>query len=86
MSPHTQAGPELADEDRERLTVLDSLTGIPRCGNVSGASGTDAGGMPGGDLLLYAIPVCGPYQALQNYKYKLKLTPGRFNRFVLLLP
>lgn len=40
------AGPELDDAAKERLTVLDSLTGIPRAE----------------DLLLSAIPVCGPYQ------------------------
>lgn len=42
------------------LQVLDSLTGVPT---------TE-------DLLLFAVPVCGPYNALQNYKYKVKLTPG----------
>jgi len=25
---------------------------------------------------LYAIPVCGPYQSLQQFKYRVKLTPG----------
>eukprot|EP01038_Epipyxis_sp_PR26KG_P009740 gene9740-13106_t len=28
------------------------------------------------DILLYAVPVCGPYQSLQNFKYKIKLLPG----------
>ena len=28
------------------------------------------------DLLLFAVPVCGPYSIFQNYKYKVKLTPG----------
>lgn len=28
------------------------------------------------DLLLYAVPVCGPYKALQSMKYVVKLTPG----------
>lgn len=45
---------------RDELGVLDSLTGLP---------GPD-------DVLLFAVPVCGPYSALQNYKYKVKLTPG----------
>jgi hypothetical protein len=49
-----------ADEERERLSALDSLTGIPRAD----------------DVLLYAIPVCGPYSTLQSYKLKVKLTPG----------
>ncbi len=28
------------------------------------------------DILLYAVPVCGPYTAMSNYKFKVKLTPG----------
>jgi len=28
------------------------------------------------DVLLYAVPVCGPYASMQNFKYKVKLTPG----------
>lgn len=28
------------------------------------------------DTLLYAVPMCGPYSAFSNYKYKVKLTPG----------
>jgi hypothetical protein len=50
----------LDPEDRDRLTQLDSLTGAPRPD----------------DVLLFAVPVCAPYSALQGYKYKLKLTPG----------
>ncbi|EFJ40300.1 hypothetical protein VOLCADRAFT_48102, partial [Volvox carteri f. nagariensis] len=50
----------LADEDAARLSVLDSLTGIPRPE----------------DVLLFAVPVCGPYNAIQSYKYKVKVTPG----------
>ncbi len=50
----------LDPEDRDRLTQLDSLTGAPQPD----------------DVLLFAVPVCAPYSALQGYKYKLKLTPG----------
>ncbi|MDP2434815.1 MAG: nuclear export mediator factor family protein [archaeon] len=32
------------------------------------------------DIVLWAIPVCGPYLAMQNYKYKVKLTPGTSKR------
>ena len=32
------------------------------------------------DLLLYAIPVCGPYQSLSQYAYRVKLTPGSMKR------
>ncbi|XP_051578777.1 ribosome quality control complex subunit NEMF-like isoform X1 [Myxocyprinus asiaticus] len=40
--------------------ILDSLTGVPH---------TD-------DVLMFAVPVCAPYMALSNYKFKVKLTPG----------
>jgi len=32
------------------------------------------------DILLYAIPVCGPYDAISGYKYKVKLTPGNLKK------
>lgn len=51
---------ELPDEERDRLTELDALTGVPRAD----------------DILLYAVPMCGPYTALQGCKFKVKLTPG----------
>ena len=28
------------------------------------------------DSLLYAVPVCAPYDVLQKYKFKVKLMPG----------
>ncbi|XP_073465409.1 ribosome quality control complex subunit NEMF-like isoform X2 [Aquarana catesbeiana] len=53
-----------ADQDaagsEEAENLLDSLTGQP-----------DAE-----DILLFSVPVCAPYTALINYKYKVKLTPG----------
>ncbi|CAG8694233.1 12579_t:CDS:10, partial [Cetraspora pellucida] len=48
----------------ENLTVLDTLTGIP---------------LPD-DNLLFAVPVCAPYTALQKFKYKVKLTPGSMKK------
>ncbi|XP_055371755.1 ribosome quality control complex subunit NEMF homolog [Condylostylus longicornis] len=42
------------------VDMLDSLTGIP----------VDE------DELLFAIPVVAPYQSMQHYKFKIKLTPG----------
>ncbi|NWU89006.1 NEMF factor, partial [Upupa epops] len=39
---------------------LDSLTGQPHPE----------------DILLFAVPICAPYTAMSNYKYKVKLTPG----------
>ncbi|XP_065063577.1 ribosome quality control complex subunit NEMF-like [Rhopilema esculentum] len=46
--------------DKENVSVLDTLTACP---------------IPE-DLLLFAIPVCAPYSTMQNYKYKVKVTPG----------
>uniref|UniRef100_H2Y9M4 NFACT protein C-terminal domain-containing protein n=2 Tax=Ciona savignyi TaxID=51511 RepID=H2Y9M4_CIOSA len=40
--------------------IIDSLTGCPA---------TD-------DILLFAVPVCAPYNAMLNFKFKVKLTPG----------
>eukprot|EP00798_Chlamydomonas_sp_ICE-L_P022482 gene22482-29608_t len=51
---------EMTEEDKEKLTVLDSLTAVPRAD----------------DTILFAVPVCGPYNALQGYKFKVKLIPG----------
>ena len=50
----------ITEEEKGKLNELDSLTGIP---------------LPG-DVLLFAVPVCGPYNALQSYKYRVKITPG----------
>ncbi|XP_067310891.1 ribosome quality control complex subunit NEMF-like isoform X2 [Pseudorasbora parva] len=41
-------------------SILDSLTGLPHPD----------------DVLMFAVPVCAPYMALSNYRYKVKLTPG----------
>uniref|UniRef100_A0A7S2HPI5 NFACT protein C-terminal domain-containing protein n=1 Tax=Octactis speculum TaxID=3111310 RepID=A0A7S2HPI5_9STRA len=42
------------------ITELNKLTGLP---------------LPS-DVIMFCVPVCGPYQSLQRYKYKVKLTPG----------
>uniref|UniRef100_A0A8C2Q1U5 Ribosome quality control complex subunit NEMF n=1 Tax=Cyprinus carpio TaxID=7962 RepID=A0A8C2Q1U5_CYPCA len=49
-----------AAEDPDGENILDSLTGLPHLD----------------DVLMFAVPVCAPYMALSNYKYKVKLTPG----------
>ncbi|XP_010546948.1 PREDICTED: nuclear export mediator factor NEMF [Tarenaya hassleriana] len=51
---------EVGEEEKGKLIDVDYLTGNP---------------LPT-DILLYAVPVCGPYNALQSYKYKVKLIPG----------
>eukprot|EP00878_Enallax_costatus_P027775 GHUV01029928.1.p3 GENE.GHUV01029928.1~~GHUV01029928.1.p3 ORF type:complete len:131 (+),score=46.18 GHUV01029928.1:952-1344(+) len=55
---------EEGDAAAAALKELDSLTGCPRPD----------------DVLMYAVPVCGPYAALANYKYKVKLTPGTLKK------
>lgn len=51
---------EIGEEEKGKLNDLDYLTGNP---------------LPN-DILLYAVPVCGPYNALQTYKYRVKIIPG----------
>ncbi|CAN1281776.1 Ribosome quality control complex subunit NEMF [Linum perenne] len=55
---------EIGEEEKEKLNDVDYLTGIP---------------LPT-DILLYAVPVCGPYTALQSYKYRVKIIPGSAKR------
>jgi len=57
---------ELDDEKDKSadIELLDSLTGTP---------------LPD-DILLFCVPVCGPYSAMNNFKYKVKLTPGSAKR------
>ncbi|KAJ8906864.1 hypothetical protein NDN08_003348 [Rhodosorus marinus] len=45
-------------------SALDVLTGNPRRD----------------DIILHAVPVCAPYSALVNYKYRVKLLPGSLKR------
>lgn len=55
---------EIGEEEREKLNDVDYLTGNP---------------LPN-DILLYAVPVCCPYNAVQSYKYHVKLVPGTVKR------
>lgn len=55
---------EIGEDEKEKLNDVDYLTGIP---------------LPS-DILLYALPVCGPYNALQSYKYRVKVIPGSAKR------
>ena len=54
----------LPEEELARLREIDSLTGQP---------------LPV-DILHHALPMCAPISAIQNYKYRLKLTPGSQRR------
>ncbi|XP_002519281.2 ribosome quality control complex subunit NEMF [Ricinus communis] len=51
---------EIGEEDKGKLNDTDYLTGNPLAS----------------DILLYAVPVCGPYSAVQSYKYRVKIVPG----------
>jgi len=55
---------ELNEDDKEKLNELDSIVGIP---------------LPD-DILQFAVVVCGPYTALNSFKFKVKLTPGSMKR------
>jgi len=55
---------ELNEDDKEKLNELDSVVGIP---------------LPD-DILQFAVVVCGPYTALNSFKFKVKLTPGSMKR------
>ncbi|KAG9299425.1 hypothetical protein G9A89_009377 [Geosiphon pyriformis] len=54
----------VATLENDNLTVLDTLTGVP---------------FPN-DILLFAVPVCAPYSALNKYKFKVKITPGSMKK------
>lgn len=52
---------DMVGEFQDEMTLaLGSLTGCPVAE----------------DLLMFAVPVCAPYSAMSNYKFKVKLTPG----------
>ena len=52
---------QLLDEsERAGVSYLDALTGCPRAD----------------DIIQFAIPVCAPLSALNNYKYRVKMLPG----------
>ncbi|XP_045605121.2 ribosome quality control complex subunit NEMF isoform X1 [Procambarus clarkii] len=66
IQPKKQDNQEEEDEEEEAsqiaddLNIINSLTAVPVVE----------------DELLYTIPVCAPYTAMTNFKYKVKLTPG----------
>eukprot|EP00934_Nitzschia_sp_Nitz4_P008699 Nitzschia sp. Nitz4//scaffold31_size150131//110698//114270//NITZ4_002845-RA/size150131-processed-gene-0.142-mRNA-1//-1//CDS//3329547710//8689//frame0 len=55
---------ELEDDAVDDTVELGKLTGKPQ----------------EGDLVLFAVPVCAPYQSLTQYTYRVKLTPGNMKR------
>ena len=63
--PRAETNTENVDDEKvvvnDETDMLDSLTGIPH----------------DEDELLFVVPVCAPYSTLNNYKFKVKLTPGQ---------
>ncbi|KAI0557289.1 NFACT protein [Gracilaria domingensis] len=55
---------ELGRLESECSHILDTLTAIPRAE----------------DTIRYALPICAPYSALTNYRYRVKLMPGTSRR------
>jgi hypothetical protein len=50
--------------ESQDVSEIDKLTGVPHRK----------------DVLLFAIPMLAPYSTIQNYKYKVKITPGTQKR------
>ncbi|ESO87754.1 hypothetical protein LOTGIDRAFT_127397 [Lottia gigantea] len=63
-SPYDEKGDEDVPQQLGDLQVMESLTGLP---------------LPE-DEILYAVPMCAPYNCLSNYKYKVKVLPGNTKR------
>ena len=54
---------ELDDEDLDTGDTSDEVDQLTGCPVLE-------------DTLLYAVPMCGPYSTFNNFKFKVKLTPG----------
>jgi len=67
----------LKEEKLELLTDEQKGKMDEMSGQMSGVNLSALTGKPlANDILLYAIPVCAPYEALKDYKFKVKLVPG----------
>lgn len=55
---------ELEKLEEDCIYILDTLTALPR----------------EDDVIRYALPVCAPYNAVANYRYRVKLMPGTTRR------
>lgn len=65
----TMAEEGVADDEVEDDAVDDTI----ELGKLTGKPHAD-------DLVLFAVPVCAPYQTLSQYTYRAKLTPGNTKR------
>lgn len=65
----TLAGEGVVDEELDDDAVDDTV----ELGKLTSKPHAD-------DLILFAVPVCAPYQTLSQYTYRAKLTPGNMKR------
>ncbi|XP_078482629.1 ribosome quality control complex subunit NEMF [Ciona intestinalis] len=61
-----------SDEERHQVLKAEHLTMDPVDDIIDTLTGCPAAD----DIIMFAIPVCAPYNAMLNYKFKVKLTPG----------
>ena len=74
--PCLQADAE-SDSDDDTAAAGSNSTSTDAAGNDDLALINALTGAPlEGDSLLYVVPVCGPYSIMNNFKFKVKLTPG----------
>ena len=74
--PHLQADAE-SDSDDDAAAAGSNSTSTDAATNDDLALINALTGAPlEGDSLLYVVPVCGPYSIMNNFKFKVKLTPG----------
>lgn len=72
--------PQTADEEGDESVAAEADALDPLTHLTEDISADDIDQLTGcplpSDTLLYAVPVVGPFQTLQRYKYRVKLTPG----------
>ncbi|KAJ1565701.1 hypothetical protein HK096_011627 [Nowakowskiella sp. JEL0078] len=76
------------DEDILEATTAGGLSWLPFTDSITSLSSnlpysyldTLTGNPTASDVILHAVPVCGPWAAIQKYKYKAKLLPGTVKR------
>uniref|UniRef100_A0A8C3PHH0 Ribosome quality control complex subunit NEMF n=1 Tax=Calidris pygmaea TaxID=425635 RepID=A0A8C3PHH0_9CHAR len=66
---HESQDPALEEQQDEKVTPLSPQEGEALLDSLTGQPHPE-------DILLFAVPICAPYTAMANYKYKVKLTPG----------
>ena len=74
----TGAGCDAAEEGEGAVQAIMEEEGIfdDEEGELADEVDKLAGFLLPDDVVLYAVPVCGPYACMRNFKFKVKLTPG----------